>query len=421
MASGIQQIAPEILAEIFIFCLDNINTFELNTRDAPWVLGEICTCWRTTALSTPRLWRSIALHFSEANPYFWSVRRPSPCSLTRLVRLFLERSGVCPFDVHLSSEKNLNSPPALAMLMKESHRWADVRIDLPVAMILDLAPVKGRVQSLHTLTVSASRARFDECPVFDAFEEARVLRDLSLYEPHAIQVVAPWAQLVSYHGQYGHLRTVLDALRAMPNLAVCNLCYIEPDEQDDDDDDVESAPILLLHMRELTITHEGWPSDDHFSRLLDNLTVPRLERLEIECSDYAVFPHLTALVTRSGCALRTFSLQKGIIIHVEILAFLAQVPTLTKLSLSCTDLTIDATVGLTRTAGADLCPLPVLRELRIEGELPAAEFASMIESRVGPDEGCLQVLEITTPTLESQLSSMRDRGLRLTLVEAANL
>jgi hypothetical protein len=69
--------------------------------------------------------------------------------------------------------------PILDLLMRESHRWENVELSLPVAMLLDLHPVKGRLQSLLSLSIQPlllpkyQRKNFT-LPVLDAFEAPRL-------------------------------------------------------------------------------------------------------------------------------------------------------------------------------------------------------------------------------------------------------
>ncbi|KAF7363836.1 hypothetical protein MSAN_01041600 [Mycena sanguinolenta] len=62
---------PEILAEIFIFCLpiddESYLPMTPNVDDAPIVLCAVCRQWRHVAFTTPQLWRSILF---EVRDYF---------------------------------------------------------------------------------------------------------------------------------------------------------------------------------------------------------------------------------------------------------------------------------------------------------------------------------------------------------------
>ncbi|KIL67071.1 hypothetical protein M378DRAFT_52626, partial [Amanita muscaria Koide BX008] len=62
----IQRLCPEILAEIFTFCLPYApevpwRVERTSSRNAPLLLCSVCSSWRSLAISTPRLWQT--LHF----------------------------------------------------------------------------------------------------------------------------------------------------------------------------------------------------------------------------------------------------------------------------------------------------------------------------------------------------------------------
>ncbi|KIL67105.1 hypothetical protein M378DRAFT_74354, partial [Amanita muscaria Koide BX008] len=56
----IQRLCPDILAEIFAFCLPEVTAWiiQISSRDAPLLLCSVCSSWRSLALSTPRLWQT---------------------------------------------------------------------------------------------------------------------------------------------------------------------------------------------------------------------------------------------------------------------------------------------------------------------------------------------------------------------------
>ncbi|KAM6500114.1 hypothetical protein JOM56_003128, partial [Amanita muscaria] len=59
----IQRLCPDILAEIFAFCLPYAPwQFDHRwSRNAPLPLCSVCSSWRFLAISTPRLWQTF--HF----------------------------------------------------------------------------------------------------------------------------------------------------------------------------------------------------------------------------------------------------------------------------------------------------------------------------------------------------------------------
>jgi hypothetical protein len=53
-----RRILPEILSEIFLWCFADGSKLR-SAKDAPIVLGQVCSYWRSVAISTPNLWSSL--------------------------------------------------------------------------------------------------------------------------------------------------------------------------------------------------------------------------------------------------------------------------------------------------------------------------------------------------------------------------
>ncbi|KAJ7110992.1 hypothetical protein C8R44DRAFT_985630 [Mycena epipterygia] len=480
--ASIERLPPENLAQIFMFCLPSGRwaSYAPNTENAPWVLAQVCSHWRAVALSTPRLWRIIDVDLSELLPDEMDINddsssvggssdeiditdslsadSPSPHSLSQLlpadsssagglsrqnliylVGLFLARSGTCPFSLIFSwgNGKPCELHPVLSqvveMLTRASHRWENLSYQLPLSVLVDLPSVKGRVQSLHTLDI-CPRFTGDEGAVIDQFEDAPLLQSVDLFmwpsptgEPVVVKL--PWTQLTSYTSRFRHLSEVFTTLREMPNIVLCDITYnpLPLNGTEDNYDDLAKIPPLHFpHLRNLSVDHAGPEASGsgYLAQLTDRLTLPQLEHLKVRC-DNQVFPHLTALVARSACQLRTFSVY-GMQFNDAVFAFFAHVPTVTELTLGSIVVTVTEAVWLTRPTPPVPCPLPALRILNMDyTQLPAAEFVQMIESRVDDTRraggACLEALQVTSTVLDRTthllLLSLRRPGLRVAVVD----
>ncbi|KAJ7846237.1 hypothetical protein B0H14DRAFT_2773039 [Mycena olivaceomarginata] len=470
---GIERLPPENLAEIFMFCLPSGRwaLYWPNTENAPWVLAQVCSRWRAVALSTPRLWRTIEVDLasflaeeidindgsssagdssdeidindcvSTGSPSLHSLgscgsssaRAPSPHTRMHLISLFLERSGSSPFTLIVSWEhgKPHELTPMLSrvvlMLTRESHRWEEVSYQLPLSLLVTLPSVKGRLQSLRTLDLRLGFTG-DEGAVIDNFEDAPLLQSVDLFmwpSPTGIPVAVkfPSAQLTSYTCLFQRLSDVFTTLHEMPSLVLCDLYYKPLPDNDDVPTDI--PPLRLAHLRNISLDHSSNDSDgSYLAHLTDRLTLPRLEHLKVNCANQ-LFPHLTALVARSRCQLRTFSV-RGMQFNSAVFDFFACVPTVTELTLRSIILTVNEAAWLTRPTPPISCPLPALRVLNMDyTQLPAAEFVQMIESRVDNARraggACLEELRVTNIVLDrntlTQLLSLRRPGLRVTVVD----
>ncbi|EKM75406.1 hypothetical protein AGABI1DRAFT_16326, partial [Agaricus bisporus var. burnettii JB137-S8] len=60
--SPIRRLVPEILQEIFWLCLPVAHNSVLSAKEAPLLLGRVCSQWRRIAYSTPKLWCSLHIN-----------------------------------------------------------------------------------------------------------------------------------------------------------------------------------------------------------------------------------------------------------------------------------------------------------------------------------------------------------------------
>ncbi|TDL26896.1 hypothetical protein BD410DRAFT_474337 [Rickenella mellea] len=90
--SPIQRLHPELLSEIFLYCLKNyyypMNSLKrtgqrrlprMSVKEAPLSLCRICRHWRQLALTNPQLWAQIELRGRDPSSHFvaldeWLVR-----------------------------------------------------------------------------------------------------------------------------------------------------------------------------------------------------------------------------------------------------------------------------------------------------------------------------------------------------------
>ncbi|PBK84191.1 hypothetical protein ARMGADRAFT_943917, partial [Armillaria gallica] len=68
LLNPVRGLPQDILIEIFAACIPSrieiavSNEFDcLDTKNAPWVLSQVCASWRSTALATAKLWSCIGL------------------------------------------------------------------------------------------------------------------------------------------------------------------------------------------------------------------------------------------------------------------------------------------------------------------------------------------------------------------------
>ncbi|KAJ6562389.1 pyridoxal phosphate-dependent transferase [Mycena capillaripes] len=175
----------EIVSEIFLHFLPTYPLCPpLTGLFSPILLTHICHEWREIALSTPMLWRAIAI----------------PSSIERrahIVETWLNRSGHCPLSIELNGRKAFEQPPKVfvSVILRRA-RWEYFNLTLDDAPPLShLASFEGPTPLLKHLDLSIEQELYPLVTV--TFPEAPLLRSVILDEDAAISVILPWAQLTS--------------------------------------------------------------------------------------------------------------------------------------------------------------------------------------------------------------------------------
>ncbi|KAJ7910092.1 hypothetical protein B0H13DRAFT_2329637 [Mycena leptocephala] len=190
----LQECPAEMLAEIFMSCValtEYRSRTELDTREAPWKLGKICNRWRAVAISTPRLWRIIAIRLHTD---LWNIFRPSPQSLLYLVTLFLERSGNCPFALGIYCRKMI--PPSSCQIIPTATmvgltRGLSVSAPLPAPRVLKInTKLRIAAETPQATFPNMIRSRIGTSPTGDARLEVLEINKAKLDREHWSQLLA---------------------------------------------------------------------------------------------------------------------------------------------------------------------------------------------------------------------------------------
>jgi hypothetical protein len=97
------KLPEELIAEIFSYCvMETIDLGALELVDSPWIIAQICSSWRTVALSSPNLWNDIAIQF----PYH---RRGKFVHLRNLLEIFLSRAGNSSISLNITATVDISS------------------------------------------------------------------------------------------------------------------------------------------------------------------------------------------------------------------------------------------------------------------------------------------------------------------------
>ncbi|KIL67015.1 hypothetical protein M378DRAFT_159972 [Amanita muscaria Koide BX008] len=147
----IQRLHPEILAEIFTFCL---STHDVGTNHAPLLLCNVCSSWRALAILTPLLWPNLNLRFK-------SLVDSNMQSVVDGIHTWLGRSGILPLTIRLRYfGLEVDFDPVLQVcdaLSTYASRWKSLDVEMP-GIVFASWPNLDAVPLLHTLRI---RSPFD--------------------------------------------------------------------------------------------------------------------------------------------------------------------------------------------------------------------------------------------------------------------
>ncbi|KAF7296679.1 F-box domain-containing protein [Mycena chlorophos] len=185
LLSPIRRLPEDVLREIFVACIPLDRNCVMSEKEAPILLGHICSSWRRLSLSIPYLWTRVhvvepgavdraqlgdpaGMHDLALENMATARKEPCPPSHTlalavsqRLAgfHIWISRSGSLPLSISFrgSQEKSrhgalANHPTArfLYAICRHSRRWQDVRL---------------RFLQSQAVTKSLTRVRPDDVPL----------------------------------------------------------------------------------------------------------------------------------------------------------------------------------------------------------------------------------------------------------------
>ncbi|CAG7849980.1 SubName: Full=Uncharacterized protein {ECO:0000313/EMBL:CCA67299.1} [Serendipita indica DSM 11827] len=119
--SPIRSIPPEILSYIMKFHVDD-------HLHLPWALACVSRSWRSTALSSPRLWRRIHIAFGQDKPTYRPGNTIFPkgirCGSLECLEVVVTRSGVVPLHISIDVlSEEINKDMLHLISVQNGHRW----------------------------------------------------------------------------------------------------------------------------------------------------------------------------------------------------------------------------------------------------------------------------------------------------------
>ncbi|KAJ7177497.1 hypothetical protein C8R43DRAFT_1118488 [Mycena crocata] len=171
--------------------------------------SQVCSYWRGIAVGASGVWSTIVVLPRHLE---WSRE-----TVQSFVSLFLDRSGVSPLSVELSTSKPIGEC-ALALLSAQSHRWLRAKLVMRLPSSLQfMKQIQGNLpilEELHLYGEGWSTAH-------TLFNQAPRLRSLTCKLPAtSIPRGIPWPQLSDFDYLEGRLVDLIRLWGAMPPLPI---------------------------------------------------------------------------------------------------------------------------------------------------------------------------------------------------------
>lgn len=287
--SPFRRFPPEILTDIFHHVVSDY-VVDPNVTRGIWLLGRVCSYWRSVLLSSPSLWSNFQIDAVYPS-------QNSPIAVAEL----LSRSGTSPLSfklniphgAHLDIDKLLS---VVRILTTASRRWCTVHLGFVRQPLLPiLGNMLGRVPMLTDLTY-----RGDSTPPIwlmgaPSLRKVNIRFLVSLKSGGSYlspTSYLPCSQLRMCYVNFLTLRQELDLLRCSPNLTDYTLVCERSTEH------IQLSPPDMICMPKLHTLHlASWDNP----LVLDNLVLCSLDEIRFvrTCGCMEVASSLVELLSRS--------------------------------------------------------------------------------------------------------------------------
>nr|GAT57186.1 predicted protein [Mycena chlorophos] len=293
---------PELVVEIFRLCLPvDESPDNVQSNEAPLLLGRVCSSWRTAVVSTPMLWSTFHIDCKA---------RTHLDNMKNVADLWFSRSGTHPLDVALVVQNLEGVTPLLSVLGQHAPHMRSLYL---YTLTDDFKPLEVlqmdfRILERLAILVSGSGsvdgvvAPWPSGVTVQAFSSASTLFQISLHGSRIPLVcfALPWAHITHLDAPACGVGDLLQLLQHPPNLAHL---FVTVDDWDGIPPGVISLQVRHSHLRTFYCRFYSQNSPS----FLDCLIFPSLEALAILPSETSV-PLSLDLLERSSARLKKLRL-----------------------------------------------------------------------------------------------------------------
>ncbi|KAJ7466946.1 hypothetical protein FB451DRAFT_1259602 [Mycena latifolia] len=309
LISPVRRLPLDIVQAIFMACIPTHRNCVMSAREAPVLLGRICSSWRMISLSTPRLgWSTSTALYEEK----FAQRLET-------TKTWLGRSGQCPLSISLEGARHSatsttlhNSSFFIQALIPFAPRWRHIQFTtLPITLqtrqtLFQLADVDVPMLESLALHQGSGLVRDDrlEWALFGMLHGPRI-SSFSMTGGNFTLPELPlrWDRLTSLsilHSDVGQYRgngikltseAALQIISRCPRLRSCKLKLLDPYNPTPE---ISALPIVehsFLQEFELYCVDIAAST---FSLLLGHLSLPQLRDFNLRCDSQAWGGHKEA-------------------------------------------------------------------------------------------------------------------------------
>ncbi|KAJ7034685.1 hypothetical protein C8F04DRAFT_559073 [Mycena alexandri] len=288
----------DVMSQIFVLALPPESLLLPSTPipPGPLLFASICRQWREFAFATHELWNTVDLELSPN-----SIKE-----ISRLLKIWIPRAGNLVVSMSLrfkrrALESNYRTKilrPLEKLLARYAPQWISINLPLPMLALTRLKYPEEGFASLQKLILTRAVNDVPNGRV-NAFSPSRELRDVSIVGGTIKNLVLPWEQLTTLNLHYASVAECVQTLALVTNLVQFTANVASSGSP------FPAPP--LSHLVSLTL--RGSPPLSSY--LLDFLTLPTLQHLELDFYGSQPITSLPSLIARSRCSLRRLSVHPG--------------------------------------------------------------------------------------------------------------
>ncbi|KLO13163.1 hypothetical protein SCHPADRAFT_997593 [Schizopora paradoxa] len=322
-SSMVQNLAPELLHQIFLHCAPSKLTPNVFST-APLNVSLVCRSWRTTALDRPDLWASI--HLSNADFDHWLETYPRHRlllyrKLSAMWRFWIMRSRRVPLDIVLELRVDpMDSEPVVyaardiySIVFGNESRWRSFAVDFQNMIVGSDGKFTPKENPLPRIATTNYGATLLASAVPLDITSCQILECLSLRSAVRIPPISfDMPRLRVVRARTINALGLITLIQHTPNLEILEVseCIIGHSIAQDTSSSEISLPVLtdlVLRLRKF-IDAETFDHGD-FGDLIRRFHCPSLINLRVyaRSSDDICTP-LYAMFARSHPPLQRFSL-----------------------------------------------------------------------------------------------------------------